>query len=115
MDSIRQNKVARLIQKELSEIFLFEGKNLFPGVMVSVTVVRVSPDMGVAKVYLSLFTPARNNKEVFGIINDNVKVFRHRLSQRIKYQMRSTPELIFYEDDSLDYMENIDKLLGSKK
>ncbi len=109
MDSNRQLKVNRLIQKELSEIFLLETKKM-QGVFVSVTNVRVSPDLGLAHVYLSIF-PSDNSREFVENINDNVKSVRYELGKRVGKQLRVVPELTFHVDDSLDYIENIDRLL----
>jgi ribosome-binding factor A len=112
MASIRQNKVARLIQKELGFIFQKEAGMLFHGAMVTVTVVRVSPDLAVAKVYLSLF-PSSKAKETFETICNHNKHWRYELGQKVKNQMRIVPELAFFIDDSLDYIENIEKLMKS--
>ena len=109
MDSTRQNKISRLIQKELSDIFLLMTKET-RGVMVSVSVVRVSPDLGIAKAYLSVF-PSEKAGEVVDHLNENVKAIRFELGNRVRHQLRIIPELRFYVDDSLDYIENIDKLL----
>ncbi|MCE5206057.1 MAG: 30S ribosome-binding factor RbfA [Porphyromonadaceae bacterium] len=109
MDSNRQLKVNRLIQKELSEIFLLETKKM-QGVFVSVTNVRVSPDLGMAHVYLSIF-PSGNSREFVENINGNVKSVRYELGKRVGKQLRVVPELTFHVDDSLDYIENIDRLL----
>ena len=109
MDSNRQLKVNRLIQKELSEIFLLETKKM-QGVFVSVTNVRVSPDLGLAHVYLSIF-PSDNSREFVENINNNVKSVRYELGKRVGKQLRVVPELSFHVDDSLDYIENIDRLL----
>ena len=110
MASIRQEKVAGVIQKELSQIFRLEARGLCLGAMVSVTVVRLSPDLGLAKVYLSIFG-VDNKQEVFKNIELNAKTIRHALSRETSKQLRRTPELNFYLDDSLDYAEEIDKLL----
>ena len=90
METTRQNKISRLIQKELSEIFLLQTKSM-NGVLVSVSAVRISPDMSIARVYLS--------------------VFRYELGTRVRHQLRIIPELKFFVDDSLDYAERIDELL----
>jgi len=81
------------------------------GKMITVTTVRVSPDLGIAKVYLSIF-PSTNKDDVFALVKQNTKAIRHELAQRIKNQMRIVPELQFFIDDSLDYIENIDRLLN---
>ncbi len=109
-ESTRQLKVGRQIQKDLSEIFLREAAGLFPGVMVSVTVVRVSPDLGFAKVFLSVF-PFEKRGQVLAAIEKNAKPIRMALGRRIKNQLKSVPELAFHIDDSLQYIENIDSLL----
>ena len=106
----RTDKVANLFKKELSLIFQRETKTLCLGSMVSVTVVRVSPDLGSARVYVSIFA-ASDAEAVLKNIKTNTKTIRYELSQIIKNQMRKTPELHFYLDDSLDYAENIDSLL----
>ena len=110
MDSIRQNKVSRLIQKELSEIFQREGVTLFNGNMISVTMVRMSPDLALAKVYLSIFTPS-GKVNAFPLVNENKKIIRHNLAQKIKNQVKLIPELAFFIDDSIDYMNRIEELL----
>jgi len=112
MDSNRQQKVNRLIQKELSEIFLLETKKMH-GVFISVTNVRVSPDLGVAHVYLSIF-PSEKAEELVKNINENVKSVRYDLGKRVGKQLRVVPELTFHVDDSLDYIEHIDKLLKDR-
>ncbi|GHT19995.1 ribosome-binding factor A [Bacteroidia bacterium] len=109
MDSTRLLKIERLIQKDLSEIFLTQTKRM-PGVMVSVTQVRISPDLSVAKAYLSIFPPDRS-AELLQNITAGKKSVRFELGQRIGKQVRSIPELVFYLDDSIDYLANIDQLL----
>ena len=109
MDSNRQEKINRLIQKELSEIFLLDTKKMH-GVFISVTNVRVSPDLGIAHAYLSIF-PAEKSKELIANINENVKTIRYDMGKRVAKQLRVIPELTFHLDDSLDYIEKIDRLL----
>mgnify|MGYP000332328079 CR=1 FL=1 len=109
MESNRIQKINRLIQKELSEIFLLETKKIH-SLLVSVTHVRVSPDLSMAHVHLSIF-PSEKAEELVENINGNVKVVRFDLGKRVGKQLRIIPELIFHIDDSLDYIENIDKLL----
>ena len=109
METTRQNKIARLIQKELSEIFLLQTKSM-PGVLVSVSIVRISPDMSIARVYLSVF-PSERSQEIVKNINDNMKSIRYELGTRVRHQLRIIPELKFFVDDSLDYAERIDELL----
>lgn len=109
METTRQNKIARLIQKELSDIFLLQTKAMH-GVLVSVSVVRISPDMSYARVYLSVF-PSERGEEIVKNINDNMKSIRFELGNRVRHQLRIIPELKFFVDDSLDYAAHIDELL----
>lgn len=109
METTRQNKIARLLQKELSETFRMQTQ-LLPGTLVSVSVVRVSPDLSVARAYLSIF-PTEKSKELLKSINNSARSIRYEIAQRVRYQLRKTPEITFYLDDSLDYLENIDQLL----
>lgn len=109
METTRQQKISRLIQKELSEIFLLQTKSMH-GVMVSVSAVRISPDLSVCRAYLSIF-PSNRGEEIIRNINDNVKAVRYELGQRLRFQLRIIPELKFFVDDSLDYIEHIDELL----
>lgn len=110
MSTIRQDRISGLVKRDLSLIFQQEAQTLGLGSMVSVTSVRVTPDLSIAKVYLSIFA-AKDKDGVFKNIQENAKNIRHQLSQRIKTQLRKTPELVFYIDDSLDYAEKIDQLL----
>ena len=109
METTRQNKISRLIQKELSEIFLLQTKAM-NGVLVSVSAVRISPDMSIARVYLSVF-PSEKIQEIVKNINDNMKSIRFELGTRVRHQLRIIPELKFFVDDSLDFVERIDELL----
>jgi ribosome-binding factor A len=109
METTRQNKISRLIQKELSEIFLLQTKSM-NGVLVSVSAVRISPDMSIARVYLSVF-PSERSQEIVKNINDNMKSIRYELGTRVRHQLRIIPELKVFVDDSLDYAERIDELL----
>lgn len=110
MAKTRQNKVARLIQKELGDIFQKESREYFRGKMISVTVVRVTPDLSIAKVYLSIY-PVQRDKDPLAEVHENQSRLRHELGNRVRNQLRIIPELIFYIDDSLDYLENIERLL----
>lgn len=111
METTRQQKIARLIQKELSEIFRLETAKI-GNVIVSVSTVRVSPDLSIAKAYLSVF-PSNKGEDIVANINKNSKSIRYDLAQKVRFQLRKTPELAFYLDDSLDYIEHIDNLLKS--
>jgi ribosome-binding factor A len=109
MNNTRLQKIERLIQKDLSEIFLLQTKQM-QGVMVSVTSVKMSPDLSVSKAYLSIF-PSQRGKDIMENINMNKKSIRYELGTRIGKQIRRIPELVFFLDDSIDYLENIDQLL----
>ncbi len=111
MSSIRQNRVARLLQKEVSLIIQGKTNELFPGTMVSVTVIRVSPDLSFAKVYLSIFGNIEP-KEGIKIANENASAIRGELGRKVGKQLRITPEVAFYLDDSIDYMEEIEAKLN---
>lgn len=110
MDTTRQKKISRQIQKDLSEIFQHITTNELRGTLISVTVVRVTPDLSLAKVYLSIF-PTEKTEEVMKLIEQANKQIRHHLAQRVKKQLRKLPELQFILDDSLDYANRIDELL----
>jgi ribosome-binding factor A len=112
MDSVRQNKMARLLQKELANFFQMESRNLFPGKMITVTIVRVTPDMGLAKVYLSVF-PKKKDENIIEQVTQHSKTVRTVLGRNIRHQVRIIPELAFYLDDSIDYLEHINELLKS--
>lgn len=106
----RQNKVARLIQKDLAEMFQSFARSWFQGSIITVSVVRISPDLSFAKCYLSIF-PDNKKDEIMANINAHNKEIRFQLGNRIHNQVRIIPELAFFIDDSLDYLENIENLL----
>ena len=110
MSSTRQNKIARLIQKDLSQIIMTLNREYFQGKMISVTVVRYTPDFSLANVYLSIF-PSDNAEDILKEIEIHNKMIRHKVAQKVKNQLRKMPELRFFIDDSLEYAEKIDKLL----
>ena len=112
MESTRQQKIARLLQKELSEIFRQETAKV-GNVIVSVSAVRVSPDLSIARAYLSIF-PSDKAQVLLESINKSAKTIRYDLAQKVRYQLRKTPELFSHIDDSLDYIEHIDNLLQQK-
>lgn len=112
METTRQNKIARLIQKDLSNIFQAQTRQT-RNLLVSVSVVRISPDLSVAKAYLSIF-PSERAQEVLQNINAHASEVRYELGKLERHQLRIIPELKFFLDDSLDYVENIDKLLKEK-
>jgi ribosome-binding factor A len=113
MESTRQQKITRLIQKELSEIFRLQTAKTH-GVLVSVSTVRISPDLSIAHAYLSIF-PSGKSEEIIGNIRKSTMQVRHELAQRVRYQLRKCPELAFHLDDSLDYIDRIDELLKTDK
>ena len=110
MESTRQQKVARLLQKELSDVLQTEGRNIYGNAMVTVTRVEVSRDMSYAKVYVSIYA-TKDKKAVFATLVSSGKELRFKLGQRVKNQVRVIPELNWIYDDTLDYLENIDNLL----
>ena len=109
MQETRQNRIARLLQKELSLIFQAQTRSMH-GVMVSVTNVKISPDLSICTAYLSIF-PSEKGSEIITNITKNTSQVRYELGTRVRNQLRIIPELRFHIDDSLDYIENIDRLL----
>lgn len=110
MESKRQQKVSQLLQRDLAEIFQIDMRGIFSqNAMVTVTKVNITKDLSVAKIYLSLF--AVNDKEAFlQEIKTKTSMIRGLLGNRIRHQLRITPDVFFFLDDSLDYIENIEKL-----
>ena len=109
MQETRQNKIARLLQKELSLIFQQQTRAMH-GTMVSVTRTKVSPDLSICTAYLSIF-PSEKGEEILANINASNKAIRYELGTRVRNQLRIIPELRFFIDDSLDYIDRIDELL----
>lgn len=109
METERQKKLGRLFQKDLGEILQMEGRAWFPGAMVTVTKVHVAPDLSFARVYLSIF--GKDAAGVLKIVETHTKQVRKHLGLRIKNQVRIVPQLRFFIDDSLDYIEKIENLL----
>ena len=109
-DITRQQKVARQIQKDLGDIFVREGAHLIRGTMVSVTGVRVSPDLSYARIMVSVF-PFRDHEKVMKTLAENVWLIRKALGARMRNQLKQVPEIAFALDDSLEYIEKIDNLL----
>jgi ribosome-binding factor A len=112
MESTRQKKVSRLVQKEIAEIFLRKGGEIAPGKMVSITKVRISPDLSFAKIYLSIF-PSSNQDATLKSIQNHSSKLRFEMGNKVRTQLRIVPEIAFFIDDSLDYIDNIDRLLKS--
>ncbi|MCI6671289.1 MAG: 30S ribosome-binding factor RbfA [Prevotella sp.] len=109
MQETRQNRIARLLQKELADIFQSQTRAM-RGILVSVTRAKVSPDLGICTAYLSVF-PSERSEELLKNINANTKSIRYELGKRVHNQLRIIPELRFFVDDSLDYIDRIDELL----
>lgn len=110
-ESTRQLKVAKELQRHLAEIIRSKGMAAWDGALVSVSGVKISPDLAVAKVYVSIF-PSSKQEKVFGMIQESARSLRGELGHIVAKQLRIVPELIFYIDDSLDYVEHIDELLA---
>lgn len=110
MENTRQQKVAKQIQKDIAEIFQREGAHLVRGLLVTVTTVRVSPDFGYAKIYVSVF-PFEQHEALLATLEENNWFIRRQLGQRIRNQLKNVPELQFFLDDSLEYIEQIDEAL----
>ena len=109
MESKRQQKFAGVIQKDLAEIFQREGMNILPNIMVTITKVRVTPDLAIARVFLSFFN-SNNNTLALNTIKAHSNEIRYKLGNRIKDQVRIVPHLEFFIDDTSEYVERMDKL-----
>jgi ribosome-binding factor A len=112
METVRQQKVSRLLLKELGGLLQKNGFNYFPGGLITVTLVRVSPDLSLAKIFLSIF-PSAKKDDVFAKLNEDKWRIRHELAAMVKNQLRIVPEIAFMHDDSSDYFDRIDNLLKS--
>jgi len=110
METNRQKKIAGVIQKDLVDILQGAARDGMKGVVISVTKVHVTSDLGQAKAYLSIF-PTDKKKDIMEGVVANTATIRHALAIRTKNQLRRMPELLFFLDDSLDYIDNIDKAL----
>lgn len=113
MDTNRQKKVATVFQEELSEIFRKEAKELYPGTLISISEVKVSPDLSVSKVYVSIF-PATHKDLIIKSIKQKAPTYRSQLAKTAAKTMRITPELMFYLDNTLDEIDKIDRALNGK-
>lgn len=113
MESKRQSKVSKVLQKDLAEIFQLNARSYAGNALITVTKVNVTPDLSIAKVYLSVFGTG-DKDQIIVKIRKSSKEIRYQLAKRIKNQMRAVPELQFYIDDSLDYIDNIENLLKEK-
>jgi ribosome-binding factor A len=110
MESKRQHKISKLLQKDLGEIIQMELRHVTRGAMVTVTKVYITPDLSLAKVYLSLFA-TKDSAELLKNIQRHASEIRGKLGNRIRHQLRVVPALQFFLDDSLDYIENIENLI----
>lgn len=110
METTRQQKISRLIQKVSAEFFRLESPDLFNGAMITVTKVYVTKDMAIARIYLSLFATTDKEKLLLSV-RQHTREIRRYVGNVLRNQLRVIPELEFFEDDSLDYIDNIDRLL----
>jgi len=110
MESNRQYKMARLLQKEMGDIFELDMRRIFPGAMITITKVNVTKDLSIARFNLSIFS-LRDKKPPIEEVRQHIPEFRYKLGNRIAKQVRIIPQVEFYEDDSLDYIENLEKLI----
>lgn len=114
METNRQKKIAGVLQKDLAEVLQGAARDGMKGVIISVTKVQVTTDLGLAKVYLSVF-PQLKREIILKGVQENAPAIRYEMAKRVKNQLRRMPELSFYIDDSLDYIEDIDNALQGKK
>jgi ribosome-binding factor A len=110
MESKRQQKYAKLIQKELGDVFQKESKHLIGKAMITITRVLMSPDLSFAKVYLSFLLA--DPQATYELINHHKKDIRHHLAKRIGKSVRIIPELAFFPDDSASYAQHMDKIIS---
>ena len=111
METQRQKKIAGVIQEDIVDILQRAAKEGgLKGTLISLTKVKVTTDLSIAKIYISIF-PKSGAKELMDGIKSNQPLIRHELSQRTRNQLRRVPELLFYLDDSIEYIENIEKSL----
>ena len=114
METTRQPKIARQIQRDIADIFQKEGRDLLRGTLVTVTEVRVSPDFNYAKIYVSIF-PFDKAPETMAVLDKQNRFIRRELGRRIKDQLKSVPEIQFFLDDSLEYIEHIEQAMKEDK
>lgn len=115
MDNIRLNKISRFLQKEMGDIIQRESFSIAGNAIITVTAVNVSPDLSVARIYLSLFSAQNKPEEILTLINEHKSKLRFELGKKVRNQMRKVPELVFKIDDSLDKIERIEKLLKGEQ
>ncbi len=111
METKRQKRIAKIIQMDLAEILQGEvRKGGIKNLIITVSKVNVTPDLNMAKVYVSIF-PSEKAGELLKALQANAKLIKHEVAQRVRHQLRKMPDLIFYRDDSLDYIEKIEEEL----
>ena len=110
MENTRQNKIAKLLEHDLANIFQHIAQDKFKGTLISITKINVTSDLGIARINFSVF-PTNNAPVVLDYFNENTAVIRGELGNKIKNQLRRVPVLSYYLDDTLDYIDNIDRLL----
>jgi len=111
METKRQKRIAKIIQQDLAEILQGEIRRAgIKNLLISVTKTYVTPDLTLARVYVSVF-PSEKADEVLEALRQNAKQIKHAVARRVRYQLRKMPDLEFYRDDSLDYIEKIEKSL----
>lgn len=111
MQSTRQEKISKLLQKEFGDIFVHYGRQI-QGVIISVSEVRITSDLSISRIFLSIF-PTEKAQELINRINDDKGVIRYELGRRLRNQLRIIPELYFYLDESIDKLAAIDKILDA--
>lgn len=113
IESTRQQKVSKQIQRDIAEIFQREAAPIVKGILITVTAVRISPDLSYSKIYVSIF-PFNRHEEVMKSLKDNIWMIRKALGTRIKSQLKVVPEIDFFLDDSLEYIEGIDRAISQE-
>ena len=112
METKRQRQVAKQIQKDLGEIFQREMRTSFDGAFVTITDVKTTPDLAIARVYMS-FLLAKDKEGLLQIIRENTKIIRNHLAERVRHQFRIIPQLQFFIDDTAEYAQKIDALFAN--
>jgi ribosome-binding factor A len=111
MESTRQTRVSKQIHKDLSEIINSMNNTLAPGKMLTVTKAKITPDLGLVKVNISVF-PSTGSEAIVENLNEKKSSVRYELGKKLRHQLKKIPALKFYLDDSLDYIDNIDNILN---
>ena len=115
METKRQKRIAKIIQMDLAEILQGEvRKGGLHNLIITVSKVLVTPDLNMARVYISIF-PSEKADGLIEALQSNAKLIKHEVAQRVKHQLRKMPDLLFHKDDTLDYIEKIDKELKDGK